>query len=50
MERDHVVLKLKSKVGGCGLEPSDPGKGPVAGSCKHGNKPSGSIKGDQFLE
>jgi hypothetical protein len=24
--------------------------GPVAGSCEHGNKPSGSIKGGEFLD
>jgi hypothetical protein len=23
---------------------------PVAGSCEHGNEPSGSIKGGEFLE
>jgi hypothetical protein len=25
------------------------GKGPVVGSCEHGNEPSGSIKGGTFL-
>jgi hypothetical protein len=25
------------------------GTGSVAGSCEHGNKPSGSIKGGEFL-
>jgi hypothetical protein len=25
-------------------------KGPVAGSCEHGNGPSGSIKGGEFLD
>jgi hypothetical protein len=24
--------------------------GPVAGSCEHGNEPSGSIKGGAFLD
>jgi hypothetical protein len=26
------------------------GLGPVAGCCEHGNEPSGSIKGSEFLE
>jgi hypothetical protein len=26
------------------------GKGPVAGSCEHGNEPSSSIKGGEFLD
>jgi len=25
-------------------------KGPVAGCCEHGNEPSGSIKGREFLD
>jgi hypothetical protein len=39
-------------AGGCGLDSSCYGKepGPVAGSLKHGNKPSGSIKGGEFLD
>jgi len=28
----------------CGLDASAPGQEPVAGSCEHGNEPSGSIK------
>jgi len=27
-----------------------PGEGKVAGSCKHGNEPSGSIKWGEFLD
>jgi len=26
------------------------GYGPVAGSCEHGNEPSGSTKGGEFLD
>jgi hypothetical protein len=26
------------------------GQGPVAGSCEHGNEPSGSMKGGEFLD
>jgi hypothetical protein len=37
-------------VGSCGLDSSDPGYGPVAGSCEHGNESSGSIKGRKFLD
>jgi hypothetical protein len=29
---------------------TEPGQGPVAGSCEHSDKPSGSIKDGQFLE
>jgi len=25
-------------------------RGPVAGSCEHGNEPSGSIRGSEFLD
>jgi len=28
---------------------SEPGQGPVAGSCQHRNEPSGSIEGCEFL-
>jgi hypothetical protein len=37
-------------VARCGLDSSDSGQGPVAGSCEHGNEPSGSIKGGKFLD
>jgi hypothetical protein len=32
-----------------GLDICDSGQGPVAGSCKHGNEPSDSIKGGSFF-
>jgi hypothetical protein len=32
-------------VGSCGLDSSGLGYGAVAGSCKQGNEPSGSIRG-----
>jgi len=35
---------------GCGLNLSGSGYGPVAGSCEHGNEPSGSINCGKFLE
>jgi hypothetical protein len=39
-------------AGGCGLDSSCYGReqGPVAGSLKHGNKPSGSIKDGEFSD
>jgi hypothetical protein len=33
-----------------GLGMSESGYGQVVGSCEHGNEPSGSIKGIEFLE
>jgi hypothetical protein len=33
-----------------GLDSSGSGQGPVAGSCEHGNEPSGFIKGREFLD
>jgi hypothetical protein len=36
-------------VRSCGLDASGSGWGPVAGCCEHGNEPSGSIKGGEFL-
>jgi hypothetical protein len=34
----------------CGLDASGSGQVPVAGFCEHGNEPSGSIKGEEFLD
>jgi hypothetical protein len=34
--------------GGCGLDTSGSGLGPVVGPCEHGNEPSGPIKGAEF--
>jgi hypothetical protein len=36
-------------VGNCVLDASGSGHGSVSGSCEHGNEPSGSIKGGEFL-
>jgi hypothetical protein len=43
---------MVKKYGGgrCGLDSSDSEYGPVAGTCEHGNKPSGSIKDGEFLD
>jgi hypothetical protein len=37
-------------VGRHGLDLSGSGQGPVAGSCEHGNEPSGSIKCLEIIE
>jgi hypothetical protein len=34
----------------CGLDSSGSGYAQVVGSCKHGNEPSGYIKGLEFLK
>jgi len=36
--------------GKCGLDAPGWGYGGVAGSCEVGDKPSGSIKGSEFLD
>jgi hypothetical protein len=41
---------LENRVGGCGLDSSGSGYGPVAGCCEHGNEPSGSIKVGAFID
>jgi hypothetical protein len=37
-------------VGSCELDSSSSEHGPVAGSREHGNEPSGSINGLEFLD
>jgi hypothetical protein len=37
-------------MGECGLDLCGPEQEPVASSCEHGNEPSGSIKGREFLD
>jgi hypothetical protein len=37
-------------VGRCGLDSSSSRQGPMAGSFKHSNETSGSIKGGEFLD
>jgi hypothetical protein len=48
-----IILEwILGKWGGgrCGLDSSGSGYVAVAGCCEHGNKPSGSIKGGEFLD
>jgi hypothetical protein len=49
MGRDHLVDQDKYQDN-IKLDTSGSGQGPVAGSCKHGNEPSSSIKGREFLD
>jgi hypothetical protein len=37
-------------VGKCGSDGSGLGSGTMAGSYEHGNEPSGSIQGTEFLD
>jgi hypothetical protein len=54
--RDHVEdlgidgrIILQCILGEYVLDSTGSGWGSVAGSCEHGNEPSGSIKGGKFL-
>jgi hypothetical protein len=55
---NNIIMELRKGclenwVGGCGLDASGSGQGPVAGSSENGNEPSGSmgsIKGGKFLD
>jgi hypothetical protein len=44
---DNIKMDLREI--GFGLDSTGPGSGLVAGSCEHGNEPSGSIKAGNFL-
>jgi hypothetical protein len=48
---DHIRMDRREIwwVGRCGLHASGSRQGPVAGFCEHGDEPSGSIKGGEFL-
>jgi hypothetical protein len=37
-------------VGGRGLNSCGSGRGPMAGSCEHGNEPLSSMKGSEFFD
>jgi hypothetical protein len=41
---------LGNTVGKCALNSSGSGYGPVAGCYEHGNEPSDSMKGGEFLD
>jgi len=44
------IEMYRSREGSCGLDTSGSGYGPVKRFCKHGNEPSGSTKGGEFLD
>jgi hypothetical protein len=48
----RIILEriMENRVGEYGLDSSGSGCGPVAGCCEHGNEPSGSVKGREFLD
>jgi hypothetical protein len=48
----RMILKwmLGNSVGRFGPDASGSGEGPMAGCREHGNEPSGSIKGGEFLD
>jgi len=48
--RSYQNRSWGNRVGGCILDASSSGQGPMAASCEHVNKPSGSIKGGVFLD
>jgi len=37
-------------MGGCGLDSSGSGQGPVVCPCEHSNEPWSSVKGGEFLD
>jgi hypothetical protein len=60
-ERDHledvgiygrIILNVsyENRFHRCGVDSSSSGQGPMAGCCKHSNKPFGSMKGREFLD
>jgi hypothetical protein len=49
-EDDIIMDPRGNRVARCGLDSIGSGEGPVTGSCEHDNKPSGSVKGGEFLD
>jgi hypothetical protein len=50
---DRMMIRNESYINrlvSCGLDLSGSRWKPVAGSCVDGNEPSGSIKGEEFLD
>jgi hypothetical protein len=45
----RIILKYILRNRLCGLNSSGSGQGPVAGSCEHGNEPSGFVKARNLL-
>jgi len=50
-QRWDIIVKMNSKVTGCGLNSNGPGKGPMVRSCEHSfNGPLGSIKSGELAK
>jgi hypothetical protein len=47
---NNIRMALWERVRSRVLDASGSGQGSVAGSCEHGNEPSGSITGGDFLD
>ena len=48
--QDNIKMDLEEVGWGKGLDSAGSEYGQVAGTCKHGNEPSGSIKCGEFLD
>jgi hypothetical protein len=47
----RIILEwILGVVRRCGLDEYSLGEGPMAGCCEHGNEPSDSIKGGEFID
>jgi hypothetical protein len=50
LDQEIMTQWISKKLGRrCGLDSSDPECTPLTASCRHGNKPSGSIQGNEFV-
>jgi hypothetical protein len=47
---NNIKIDLKQMVSRCGEDSSGLGQELLESSCKHGNEPSDSIKGEEFLD
>jgi hypothetical protein len=47
---ENIKMDKGNRVWGCGLDSLGSGYGYVAGTCEHGNEPSGSIKCREILD
>jgi hypothetical protein len=50
IREDNIKMKLKDRVGGCELDSCGSREGPLVSPCEHGNEPSDSKKGREFID
>jgi len=50
MRRQYQNGSLGNRAGMCVLDASGSEQGPLAECCEHGNEPSGSTKGGEFVD